>query len=266
MPCHRLFICTLLLALAACAPPPAELSQPPAKPVVLAGVLSGETVVSGEAVLAGDLLVPRGSRLILRPGTTVRVRSAENTKIDPEYLSSATELLVRGSLRIEGTAADPVRFIPDATAAGGEVPWAGIELDGATDSRIAGVQIERAETGILCIGASPEIRDAVLSGCRYGLVLQQSSPTVAGCEIRDGEGGVFCWLESQPQLLGNRISGHAEEGVFVDRTSRPRLERNTIAGNAIGLALYSHDLASAVEGIGGNGVDVRFLGGNGEGR
>jgi len=265
MACRRLFCCTLLLALAACsakhAPPSA-----PSVPLVLSGVLNGETVVSGEAVLAGDILVPRGSRLILRPGTTVRVEAAENTKIDPEYLSSSTELLVRGTLQIEGTAAAPVRFIPAAPAPDSEISWAGIELDGAEVSRIDGVQIAGAETGILCIETSPEIRDSELTGCRYGIVLQRSSPIIRGNTIRDGEGGVFCWLESNPQLLDNRISGHAEEGVFVDRSSRPRFAGNTIFGNAIGLALYPRDIPYAAAGVFDNDEDVRLLGGNGGGR
>ncbi len=263
----RLLLLSLLsLALTACQAPLTARTPPPAGPRVLAGVLTGETVVSGEAVLAGDLLVPRGSRLILRPGTTVRVEAAESTKIDPEYISSATELLVRGSLRIEGTAAAPVRFLPASAAAEGEVAWAGIALDGATDCRIAGVRIEGAETGILCIGASPEIRDAVLIGCRYGLVLQKSSPDIVDSVVRDGEGGIFCWQESHPRLRGNSISGNAEEGVFVDRSSRPQFDRNAISGNAVGLALYASDLSYDASGIDGNSQDVRFLGGNGVGR
>lgn len=266
MACRRLLCAALLLALAACAAATDAPTGPPPEPLVLAGVLSGETVVSGEAVLAGDLLVPRGSRLILRPGTTVRVVAAENTKIDPEYLSSGTELLVRGSLQVEGTASAPVRFIPAATKADGEIAWAGIEFDGAIDSRIAGVQIEGAESGILCIDASPEIRDAVLTGCRYGVVLQRSSPIIRGSTIRDGEGGLFCWLESQPQLLDNRITGHAEEGVFVDRSSRPRFAGNTITGNAIGLALYPRHLPYDAAGVSDNGEDIRLLGGNGGAR
>lgn len=259
MPRRLLPLLPLLLALCACVSAPAR----PAAPATIAGVLSGETILSGEVVLAGDVLVPRGSTLIIRPGTTLRVRVAESTKIDPEYLSSSTELLVRGSLRIEGTSQQPVRFLPGPMPEGADVAWAGIILDGATDSRIAGARIERAETGILCIGASPEIRDCLLSGCRYGLALQRSSPSVLDNCIENGEGGVFCWLASNPLLAGNRIAGHAEEGIFVDRSSRPRLGRNTVTGNAVGLALYARDLTGDWTALSGNGEDLRYLGGSG---
>lgn len=262
MPRRLLPLLPLLLALAACVSAPAEPTAT-AAPMAIAGVLSGETLLAGEVVLAGDVLVPRGSTLIIRPGTTLHVRVAESTKIDPEYLSASTELLVRGSLRIEGTPQQPVRFLPGAQPEGVDVAWAGIILDGATDSRIAGVQIEGAETGILCIGASPEIRDSLLTGCRYGLALQGSSPSVLDNRIEKGEGGVFCWLESNPLLAGNRIADHAEEGIFVDRSSRPRLGRNTVTGNAIGLALYARDLSGDWTAIVGNGEDLRYLGGSG---
>jgi hypothetical protein len=245
------------LLLAACAPLPPAAPEPRR----LSGVLTGETVLSGEVLLDDDLLVPPGSTLVLRPGTVVRVRAAEGTKIDPEYLSPATELLVRGTLRIEGTAERPVRFVPEAPAAGNEPVWAGIELDGATDSVVAGAEIERAETGVLCIASSPLLQNNQMRGCRYGIIAQQgSAPKILDTRIEDGEGGVFCWLGSNPWLKGNRIAGHAEEGVFVDATSRPWLDRNIVTGNTIGLALFHHDLPYDPTGIRGNGEDVRFLG------
>jgi len=254
----------LLLLLVACTP---ATPRPAEVPREYAGVLRGETILSGEVFLSDDVLVPAGSTLIIRPGTVVYVRGAEGTKIDPEYLSPATELLVRGTLRAEGSVAAPIRFVPLAPAVADEPAWAGIELDGAVDSRIAGVVIERAETGILCIGSSPVIEANRLSGCRYGLVFQKGSAArVFGNRIEAGEGGVFCWLGSDPLLRENTVIDHAEEGVFVDAGSRPRLERNSVSGNAIGLALYSRDLPFDPDGIVGNGEDVRLLGGNGSTR
>lgn len=229
-----------------------------------AGVLNGVTVFSGEVVLADDVLVPAGSTLVIRSGTVVRVRSAEGTKIDPEYLSAATELLVRGTLRAEGTASAPIRFVPLSPPSGEEPAWAGIELDGAAESSVVSVEIEGAETGILCIGSSPLLEANRLRGCRYGMVLQKGSAAkVLGNRIEDGEGGIFCWLASAPYLKGNVVSGHDEEGIFVDGSSRPWLDRNSVTGNAIGLALYPRDLPYDPAGIRGNDEDVRFLGGNG---
>ena len=224
------------------------------------GVLQGETVLSGPVYLVDDALVPQGSTLVLRPGTTVYVRVAESTKIDPEYLSAATELLVRGALRIEGTVQDPVRFLPVSTDSKG-ILWSGITLDGAVDSRISGLVLHQAEAGIQCINASPVIENSRLIGCRYGLIaMNQSAPQVRDNQMVRGEGGVYCWWQSHPLIENNLIQDNDEEGVFVDASSRPRLLGNRIEGNAIGLALYPHDLELSGDQMRNNDRDLVWLG------
>lgn len=226
----------------------------------LQGVLQGDTVLSGNVYLADDLLVPKGSTLVLRPGTTVYVRVAESTKIDPEYLSAATELLVRGSLRIEGTAQKPVQFLPVSDQAK-EILWSGITLDGASDSRISGLELHLAEAGVQCINASPVIADSRFIGCRYGLIaLRQSSPQILNNQIVQGEGGIFCWRDSHPLIENNQILDNAEEGIFVDATCRPQLRHNRIEGNDIGLALYPRDLELSDGQARNNGRDLVWLG------
>lgn len=246
--------CCLLIA--ACTAP----RQPAPVPREIAGILNGATVLAGEVLMSDDVLVPAGSTLTLLAGTTVRIRAAGGTKIDPEYLSSATELLVRGTLVVEGTAAAPVRFVPEIPVAAGEIAWAGILLDGATASRISGALIEQAEQGIAAIAASPDIRGNTIRGCRYGIVAQRGSEArLLDNLIEKGEGGVFCWLGSRPYLKGNRIVGQSEEGVLVDAGSRPWLDRNVISGNGIGLALGPRDLPYDPTAISGNRENVRLL-------
>ena len=261
----RLFpLCGLLLALAGCLPSrPAPVPETPPAVREIAGVLVGETILSGEVLLSGDILVPRGSTLIIQPGTLVRIRPSESTKIDPEYLSSATEILVRGTLRCEGSEEAPIRFEAGPLPSGETIAWAGIIFDGG-NGVVAWSSLAAAENGILCIAAAPEIHHNTIAGCRYGIVTQKGSePKILDNVITGGEGGIFCWLDSRPYLLHNRISSHAEEGIFVDASSRPWLDRNEVRGNAIGLALFPRDLPFDATGITGNGEDVRFLGSGG---
>lgn len=256
----RLFAAVLVFCLAACAPSVRSVTAlaPEHSPREVAGILSGETHLSGEVLVVSDILVPRGSTLVIHPGTVLRIRPSESTKIDPEYLSPATEILVRGRLQVLGTAERPVRFLPEK--GGAEEPaWAGIELDRSGESLLNHAEISGAETGILCIGASPVIRGAVVTGCRYGVIAQEkSAPHLLDSRIENGEGGIFCWREAQPLLRGNRIAGHEEEGVFIDDGSTPRLEGNVITGNGIGVALYP-DLSFDLAQVRGNTEDVRRL-------
>jgi hypothetical protein len=258
----RIFSSAVLLAtLWACLPQPPAAAPPSASERrILSGVLAGTTVLSGEVEMVGDLLVPAGASLQILAGTTIYIRPAEGSKIDPEYLSPATELLVRGSLHVAGTEAAPVRFLRLGEAAA-DPWWAGIILDGAHESSIAGAEIEGAETGILCLRSSPRLTGNRLQHCRYGIIAQQqSAPFIVGNRVAAGEGGIFCWRGSHPQLEDNSILDQAEEGLFIDAESRPFLGRNTISGCAIGVALYPReiDLSSLI--LTSNGENVRRLG------
>jgi len=229
------------------------------------GAYAGDLVWQGTVTMSGDVLILEGGSLTIRPGTQVNVVPAEGTKIDPEYLSSQTELLVRGKLNILGTAESPVKFVIVERNDLEEIAWAGITLDGAVHSRIEHAQLERADIAIRCVSASPEIKANQISGCRYGIVAQlQSHPKILDNLLVGGEGGIFCWKGSNPYLFGNTIKDHDEEAIFVDADSRPRLDRNLVSGNAIGLAIYPHDLPLDSVAVADNVENVRFLGRQGK--
>lgn len=251
----RLPIMVLLVLLSAC-----TTALPPARQE-LAGVISSDLTLSGEVLLTGDLLILPGRTLTLQPGTTVRVRRSESTKIDPEYLSSSTEILVRGRLQAAGTASAPIAFLPETPGSAGEVVWAGIILDRAAASSIRHARIEGAEQGILAIAAAPQLNDNFIRNCRYGIVLQgPGSAAIYNNQIESGEGGLFVLAGATPDVVGNHISGQAEEGLFVDAASAPRLGRNEISVNAIGLLLHNPKLSFERGGISDNREDVRLVG------
>ncbi|MDZ4183624.1 MAG: right-handed parallel beta-helix repeat-containing protein [Desulfuromonadales bacterium] len=253
----RLLIFSLLVLLSACT----AVIPPALPPQELAGVINSDLTLSGEILLTGDLLILPGQTLRLLPGTTVRVRKAESTKIDPEYLSSLTEILVRGNLQAEGTADAPITFLPETALSVGEIAWAGITLDRSPASALRHIRIEGAEQGILSISSSPQIAENTISNCRYGLVVQ--GPGSAGIyhnQIKAGEGGLFVLAGASPEIAGNRIINQVEEGLFVDATSAPRLGRNEISGNAIGLVLHNPKLPFNPDGISANREDLRLIG------
>jgi nitrous oxidase accessory protein NosD len=254
----RLLLPGLLLALlTACTttPPPVSPRQE------LAGVISSDLTLSGEVLLTGDLLILPGRTLTLQPGTTLRVRKSESTKIDPEYLSSYTEILVRGRLQAAGTAGAPIAFLPEIPGNAGEVVWAGIILDRAAGSIISHARIEGAEQGILAISATPHLADNTIANCRYGIVLQgPGSAAIYNNRIEAGEGGLFVLAGAGGDIVGNRITNQVEEGLFVDAASAPRLGRNEISGNGLGLLLHNPQLSFERSGISGNREDLRLIG------
>lgn len=255
---RRLLGIALTLLLSAC-----TAAQPtaPLRPQELAGVIKSDLTLSGEILLSGDLLILPGVSVTLLPGTTLRIRTSESSKIDPEYLSSFTEILVRGTLNAEGTAAAPILFLPETPAADGEVAWAGITFERTSAGLLRHCRIEGAEQGILLLAATPQITENLLRNCRYGIVVQGAG----GAMIRDnlieaGEGGLFVLNGAAPEIVGNRIKAQSEEGLFVDRTSQPRLGRNDISGNDIGLLLHNPGLPFERSNISGNREDIRIIG------
>ena len=230
------------------------------------GAYAQDLVWEGTVTMSGDVLILKGGSLTIRPGTQVNVFPAEGTKIDPEYLSSQTELLVRGKLEILGTADAPVRFVLIERNDLEEIAWSGITLDSAAQSLILHAELERADIAIRVVASSPEIKGNKITRCRYGIVMQQQShPKILDNLLSEGEGGIFCWKGSNPYLLGNTIQNHDEEAIFVDIDSRPWIGRNFVSGNAIGLALYPRDLPLDSVVVTDNIENVRFLGHQGEG-
>jgi hypothetical protein len=132
--------------------------------------LTEDTFWHGEVTLSDDLLVPPGVTLTIAAGTTIIINPAKTTKIDPEYLSHQVEILVRGSLRAEGTELQPILFKLGKTDEGSD-RWAGIIVDNG-EAYLAGSEIRNAETGIYVVNGKLKVDGSKLSGNRYGIVAQ----------------------------------------------------------------------------------------------
>ncbi|MDP2343213.1 MAG: hypothetical protein Q8O67_19805 [Deltaproteobacteria bacterium] len=134
-----------------------------------AGVLEGAAEVrwSGEIVLDGDVTVPRGTTLVIEAGTTVRLATSDRLALqvfrnhadNPDGSDSSctgcfadatvngsfgdrslVDIYVEGSLVAEGTAADPIVFLPeDGVVAPSK--WGGLRLGLGSSSSLANVDI-----------------------------------------------------------------------------------------------------------------------------
>jgi len=246
-----------LMLLAACAPLTPEEPQAPRE---YAGILVGATRWAGEVILADDVIIPRGSSLEIAPGTRVRVRPSLSTKIEPEQLSSATELLIRGRFTAHGSAAQPIEFViegePSVTVA-----WAGVIGERAEAFAMEHVVLSRAEQGVWLVATPATIRHVVVRDSRYGMVFQRSAEIeVRDSRIEAGEAGLFCWRGAAPRLIDNEIRDQVEEGLFIDALSRPLLHGNRIVANGVGLVAPERTFAADNQLV-DNKVDLLLLGG-----
>ncbi|HEY6007005.1 MAG TPA: right-handed parallel beta-helix repeat-containing protein [Geobacteraceae bacterium] len=161
-----------------------------------------DTVWQGEVRVTEDVLVPRGVSLTIRPGTRIMVAAAESTKTDPEYLSPLTEITVRGTLRVEGSAASPVEFSGVEKKAGS---WAGIMVDKGI-AILSGCRVRNAETGVYVFDGNLRMAGSMLLDGRYGLVAQGQKADVAveDSRIAENDYGVFA-LQGAHLVTGTSV-------------------------------------------------------------
>jgi len=235
----RLVGLLLIVLLSACALPRPAVETAPRQEI--SGTLSGEMTLAGELELAGDLRIPRGSRVQIAPGTTIWVRPSESTKIDPEYLSPFTEILVHGELLVHGTPDAPVRFLTlpsiDPVAATDPL-WAGLEIIGGA-TRLEHVRIERADIGVLVQQGLAEVNDTLFSVCRTGLSIQSGGDvSLSESRIEGGESGIFCWAGGVLSTDRSQVSGQDEEGLYLAEGCRVMASGLRLNANDRGLVAH----------------------------
>lgn len=138
-------------------------------------VLTGDTQWRGEIEIQEDILIPVGVTLSVAPGTIVRVRPSENTRIDPEYISHRTEILVRGILKLEGTKADRVVFSSSSPEKADY--WAGIIVDGGQVA-INHSDLSQAEAAVTVFSGEVVLNNCRLMDNHYGLVGQSLNAVI----------------------------------------------------------------------------------------
>ena len=193
--------------------------------VVAAGVvIDKDTIWRGDVVVDGDVLVRTGATLTVAAGTRIRVLASESTKTDPEYLSSLTEITVRGVLKAQGTSSAPVVFVQPGTGAVKE--WAGILVDGGR-AELTHVVVEGAESGVTVITGAAELIDTVLRRNRYGLSVVTASAHVRlrGGSLTENDYGLALLNGAVVERSGCRVRDNEQKDVLVGSRDLARLAR-----------------------------------------
>lgn len=180
-------------------------------------VLTEDTLWQGELRMEEDVLVPAGVTLTIAAGTRVLVQPAENTKIDPEYLSHQTELLVRGRLLVKGGEEGRVAFLADGEPAPSR--WAGIVVDGG-ETMLTGLDLQDAEAALTVVAGRAGLDSCRLSGNRYGLVAQseQVMVTAMATVIEKNDYGVMLFDGAVVSLTdGSFTRDNAKSDTFSGR-------------------------------------------------
>lgn len=179
-----------------------------------ARVLTADTAWSGIITVEEDIVVPEGKTLTIAPGTIIKIAKAENTKTDPEYLSSLTEISVRGKLSAEGTTAAPIEFLSETPGSPGS--WAGILVDGGSAS-LRHCTVKDADTGLSVLSGDAELTHTLISGNRYGLVAQgnHSRVQVISSAIRENDYGQATLSGAVVNLTASTVTANIKKDAIT---------------------------------------------------
>ncbi len=180
---------------------------------VLSNVIPANTVWSGEITVEEDILVPEGITLTILPGTKVNIMPSDSTRSNPEYLSSLTEITIRGKLEARGSKDAPISFHIEGAKESDS--WAGLIIDGGS-VHLMSCSIRNAESGIRIIEGRLELEDSVLSRNQYGLIAQGKKVVlyIKNTAIKENIFGVFLLNGAQIADGNNFIRDNKKKDMY----------------------------------------------------
>ncbi|MCL6591947.1 MAG: PKD domain-containing protein, partial [Firmicutes bacterium] len=163
------------------------------------GTLQLDEYWEGEIMITGNIIVPQGITLTIKPGT----------KID--FLGSY-QILVNGKIIIDGTPDNQVMV-------GADTHWNGIRLEKADPgSAIRNATIRGASVGMVIYESSASITGSTFTGNDIGLHLVHSGPLVQGCVFQGNTiYGVKEDDSAQPAVIDCRFLGNGAADYYEDQ-------------------------------------------------
>jgi hypothetical protein len=196
----------LLLAvfLSSCAVPQSAVMKGDAdKPALLAEAVTTDTTLSGYVTITEDLLVPEGITLTFLPDTEITVIPSEGTRTDSQFVTTQTEIMVRGSLILKGASV--------STRSKTKGSWGGIVA--ATP------------------GASVTIKDSTVAGARYGLMMLTGTAQVTDSTFENNEVGIAAALDAWVGLADNTFRHNDMATAAWHMVNPLRSPTDTFTGN-----------------------------------
>jgi len=182
------------------------------EPVVLAEVITRDTAVAGRVTVTEDLLIPEGVTLSFLPGTKVTVIPSEGTRTDSQFVTTETEIVVRGSLSLDGT------LITAGREARGS--WGGIiALGDDAHVTIKGSTVAGARFGLLALSGTAEVSGSIFEGNEIGIAAALGAWVVlAGNTFTNNDMATAAWHAAIPlKSTTDTFSGNGDDALALAR-------------------------------------------------
>jgi len=216
--------------------------------------LSGNTEWQGEILVTGDVHVPVGVTLTIKPGTVVRFKKlgpASDRNLfgtDSPYYEQA-EIIVTGSLIARGTPDKPIVFT-SAESVPQPADWAALNFLGGKCNVVENCRIEYAYNGVHAHGAQVQIRNNTFRQCAVAISVKKEDEavgtpgfgisadiSVTGNLIEDNKGGINVRI-SKAVISRNTIRNNKFFGIWIKGACPGEISRNDITANQKGIFFY----------------------------
>lgn len=169
--------------------------------------------------LTADLIVPMGVNMTVEAGSEFQI--SENDSFKSGFDEERVEIIVHGSITVNGTVAEPVKFSP-LDGSGNRRHWAGIKIL----SSVSGVSA---------------IRQANLFGCSgYALSILAKNVAVSGLNIKHSVGGVsFDGVRERVDVSDCIFDDIASVAVSISKSFQIVLKDSKITNSYIGIKNYT---------------------------
>jgi TolA-binding protein len=214
----------------------------PPGPTLVEGNLPDESIWHSGANpyhLKGDVIVPKGSVLTIKPGVTIKA-------------DAKSRLIIHGRLEAVGEKNSPVLF----TATDKNQPWGGIVFERSAEKcKLSNFELNDSVIGLLIIESSPEIITGTVKECMTGIRIEGSraAPVLDDLTVyKNQTNGIESADMAQARITRCRIAYNLDSGIKLIR-SPAKVLKNDISYNKNGVFL---DQAPGL--IGGNLIIDNF--------
>ncbi|MFC1524653.1 right-handed parallel beta-helix repeat-containing protein [Thermodesulfobacteriota bacterium] len=219
--------------------------------------LEKDTIWEGEVLVTGDIYVPPGITLTVKPGTMVKFtridENSDNNLFIPDspYYPEA-ELIIRGRLIAKGTSDKWVVFTSAERDARAK-DWGAINFLGSDDNIIEYAKILCAYNGVHAHGSSVTISHSefIKNGVGISFKKEEETPDapwfgresdlIITDSLFTGNKGGIGFRNAKARIMRNEIVENKFFGIWPKEKSEALIKHNEISDNKKGIYLYQAD-------------------------
>lgn len=202
-------------------------------PRLVSGELHGEQTWRGVVHVGGDVEVAADALLRIEPGTEVRFLPAagalDRLREHPHFRGS--ELIVRGRILAQGTAARPIafRYLDPGAPAGS---WGGINLMESPEALFSHCLFTQADSALHSQGSTVAVRESVFTANLVGVRFHSSDIRIEKNLFFDN-GAAVRFHYGAPVIRGNTFRGNLKTFFLTSYPRNYRIEGNNILDSSV---------------------------------